>query len=166
MFTSSNGGNSSPILTNVTFYGNTAFRGGAMYDGFGSVVTLINVIAWDDFASYEAPEIFNEVFTYTNINHSVIRGSGGSGNGWNINVGVDNGNNLDADPLLGDLAGNGGSTLNLMPGDGSSAIDTGNDASCASTDQRGVFRPQGAHCDIGAVEVTFNNIFANGFEVP
>jgi CSLREA domain-containing protein len=38
----------------------------------------------------------------------------------------------------------------LLPG--SSAIDAGDDASCASTDQRGMTRPQGAHCDIGAYE--------------
>ncbi|MBE3067867.1 MAG: hypothetical protein IMZ73_10660, partial [Chloroflexi bacterium] len=36
---------------------------------------------------------------------------------------------------------------------GSSAIDTGNDATCAGTDQRGIARPQGAHCDIGAFEL-------------
>ncbi len=41
---------------------------------------------------------------------------------------------------------------------GSGAIDAANDAMCAaapvnSLDQRGVPRPQGAHCDIGAFEV-------------
>ena len=36
---------------------------------------------------------------------------------------------------------------------GSSAIDAGNDSTCAATDQQGVSRPQGAHCDIGAYEV-------------
>ncbi len=35
---------------------------------------------------------------------------------------------------------------------GSAAIDAGNDVNCPSTDQRGVPRPQGAHCDIGAYE--------------
>jgi hypothetical protein len=35
---------------------------------------------------------------------------------------------------------------------GSSAINTGNDAVCPATDQRGVTRPQGSHCDIGAYE--------------
>jgi hypothetical protein len=35
---------------------------------------------------------------------------------------------------------------------GSPAIDAGDDAACLPTDQRGVVRPQGAHCDIGAYE--------------
>jgi hypothetical protein len=34
----------------------------------------------------------------------------------------------------------------------SPAIDATNDASCPPTDQRGLHRPQGAHCDIGAIE--------------
>lgn len=159
------GGDCSPILTNVTFYGNSAFRGGALYDGFGSTTTLNNVIAWDDFATSDAPEIYNEIFAYTYINHSVIHGSGGSG-GWNSSVGVDQGNNLDADPMLDDLANNGGSTLTQLPGAGSSAIDTGNDATCPGTDQRGVSRLQGPHCDIGAVEVLNPHIFTDGFESP
>ena len=35
---------------------------------------------------------------------------------------------------------------------GSPAIDAGGDANCPATDQRGVTRPQGSHCDIGAYE--------------
>ena len=41
-------------------------------------------------------------------------------------------------------------TLALLPG--SPAIDAGDDAVCPATDQRGVARPQGAACDIGAYE--------------
>ena len=33
------------------------------------------------------------------------------------------------------------------------AIDAADDTVCSSTDQRGVTRPQGAGCDVGAVEV-------------
>jgi hypothetical protein len=36
---------------------------------------------------------------------------------------------------------------------GSPAIDAGNAASCPGTDQRGINRPQGSACDIGAFEV-------------
>ncbi len=39
---------------------------------------------------------------------------------------------------------------------GSSAINTGNDATCASADQRGVTRPQGANCDMGAYEWVYS----------
>ena len=58
-----------------------------------------------------------------------------------------------SDPLLGSLADNGGFTRTLLPAPGSAAIDAGNDASCTAQDQRGIQRPQGWHCDIGAVEV-------------
>jgi predicted outer membrane repeat protein len=59
---------------------------------------------------------------------------------------------ISADPLLGPLQNNGGltPTMALLPG--SPAIDAGDNASCLSTDQRGVSRPQGAACDIGAYE--------------
>lgn len=57
-----------------------------------------------------------------------------------------------ADPLLGALADNGGLTQTMTLLSGSPAIDAGNNATCESTDQRGVSRPQGASCDIGAYE--------------
>jgi chitodextrinase len=54
--------------------------------------------------------------------------------------------------LLGPLADNGGATPTMALLPGSAAIDAGDDAVCPATDQRGVTRPQGAHCDIGAYE--------------
>ncbi|GGU41510.1 choice-of-anchor Q domain-containing protein [Streptomyces coeruleorubidus] len=77
------------------------------------------------------------------------------------------GNNLDGDgscrltavgdlpsraPLIGPLADNGGptDTVALLPG--SPALDAAD--GCPATDQRGVARPQGAACDIGAYERT------------
>ena len=60
---------------------------------------------------------------------------------------------ITTDPLLGTLGNYGGYTQTIPLLAGSSAIDTGNDAVCPGTDQRGVTRPQGAHCDIGAFEV-------------
>jgi hypothetical protein len=58
---------------------------------------------------------------------------------------------------LGPLADNGGPTLTLKPAKGSDAIDAipSGEAGCVAdaSDQRGVSRPQGPKCDIGAVEV-------------
>ncbi|MBN1438080.1 MAG: right-handed parallel beta-helix repeat-containing protein, partial [Anaerolineales bacterium] len=53
---------------------------------------------------------------------------------------------------LGPLADNGGGTFThaLLPG--SPALEAGDDATCMATDQRGVARPQGLHCDMGAYE--------------
>ena len=59
------------------------------------------------------------------------------------------------DPKLGTLKDNGGPTETVAIGAGSAAVDqvpsTG--AGCPATDQRGVARPQGAACDIGAYEL-------------
>jgi CSLREA domain-containing protein len=74
------------------------------------------------------------------------------------------------DPLLGALQDNGGPTFTHAVAVASPAIDAGNTGGCTdnfgailSTDQRGVHRPSGAYCDIGAYEST-ETIFANGFE--
>ena len=56
------------------------------------------------------------------------------------------------DPRLGALASNGGPTRTHMPQAGSPAIDRGDPTICPAADQRGVHRPYGAACDIGAVE--------------
>ncbi|MGB8212716.1 MAG: choice-of-anchor Q domain-containing protein, partial [Anaerolineales bacterium] len=60
---------------------------------------------------------------------------------------------LSGDPKLGPLADNSGPTWTMALLPGSPAIDVGNDATCLATDQRGITRPQGVHCDIGAFEV-------------
>ena len=63
-------------------------------------------------------------------------------------------------PGLGALANNGGVTLTMLPADTSPLVNAIPPASCQSdgaagvtTDQRGITRPLGAGCDIGAVEV-------------
>ena len=65
-----------------------------------------------------------------------------------------------APPQLGPLAANGGPTPTLLPEPGSPLIDAIPIGSCQADgaagithDQRGVTRPQGPGCDIGAVEV-------------
>jgi CSLREA domain-containing protein len=58
------------------------------------------------------------------------------------------------DPKLGPLAANGGPTKTRALGAGSPAIDAvpARGAGCPTTDQRGVKRPNGRACDIGAYE--------------
>ncbi len=56
-------------------------------------------------------------------------------------------------PLLGPLVNNGGSTETHALLTGSPALDTGNNATCPATDQRGIPRPGGAACDIGSYEL-------------
>ena len=68
------------------------------------------------------------------------------------------GSQNNTDPKIGLLADNGGPTQTLALQSGSPAIDGGDDAACPPTDQRGVLRPQGGHCDSGAFEQTFLSI--------
>lgn len=82
----------------------------------------------------------------------------------------------DLPSLTGVLGDHGGSTQTVSLLKGSPAIDAGDDSQCSATDQRGVTRPQGAACDIGAYEfeeaivpsdyvisgVVYNDLNANG----
>ena len=70
------------------------------------------------------------------------------------------------EPMLGPLADNGGPTATMLPQPASPALDAGGTA-CGSADQRGVLRPQGAACDIGAVEVEVEGLYDfDGFFAP
>lgn len=61
------------------------------------------------------------------------------------------GDKVNTNPLLAPLAANGGPTETMALLAASPALDAG--AECPPTDQRGVARPQGPGCDIGAFEV-------------
>ena len=69
------------------------------------------------------------------------------------------GNLTGLDPKLGPLANNGGFTETFALLSGSPAVDAGTDAGCPSSDQRGIARPYGDQCDIGAYEQTPRMIF-------
>lgn len=130
----------------VTFTGNTATGydalhpglGGAMYTNVGNV-TAHNAIFWGNTPDQD----YNDNSTIT-INTSVVQGGCPSGDTCS---GI-----ITTSPLLGSLGNYGGyvQTVPLLPG--SSAIDTSDDISYPATDARGVTRPQGAICDIGAYE--------------
>lgn len=148
-------GTSSPTLTNVTFSGNRAgLLGGAMLNngtsGGTARPTLTNVILVDDTAVSGSPEIHNYSTTAT-LSHSLVyntaAASGACPTGNTCGSGM-----VYADPKLGALQDNGGATPTMLPAAGSAAIDTGTCTGAPTTDQRGVARPQGNTCDIGAVE--------------
>jgi hypothetical protein len=127
---------SSPTVTNVTFSGNSAVsHGGGMVNDSSSPV-LTNVILWGDTGG----EIYNNSSATPRVTYSVVEG------------GYAGTRNLNADPKLGPLSNNYGFTQTIPLLSGSPAIDAGNDSACPAADQRGVARPQGAHCDIGAFE--------------
>jgi hypothetical protein len=62
------------------------------------------------------------------------------------------------DPKLGTLANYGGPTFTMALQTGSAAINTAIESFCPPTDQRGVIRPQGPQCDIGAFEFSTSRL--------
>ena len=55
-------------------------------------------------------------------------------------------------PQLGLLGQHGGFSATEVPAATSPLVDTGSYSGCPTVDERGVHRPQGPGCDIGAVE--------------
>jgi predicted outer membrane repeat protein len=140
-------GGSSPTLMNVTFSGNSAFHGGGIYNENGGAYNnitgnprLTNVILWNDMGV----EIVNLDSSTTNISYSAIQGGCPAASTCTKLI--------TDDPMLAPIANNGGFTETMALGVGSSAINRGMNSSCPNDDQRGVTRPQGSRCDIGAVE--------------
>jgi hypothetical protein len=157
-------GVSSPTLMTVTFSGNRAGQGGGMrnYAGGGGVSTpiLLNCVLWGNAANTD-PQIQNQIDAMPTISYSLIGGSGGSGSGWNAAMGVDGGNNLDANPqFAGPIAASTAPTAagNYRLGFGSPAIDTASSTDCPDNDRDGNPRPNDGNgdevviCDMGAYE--------------
>ena len=130
---------SSFTLTNCTFSNNTAVHGGGMENYVSSTAKIYDTILWGD----SGGEIANSSSTPT-VADCVVQG--GYTGGTNI---------ITADPLLGTLGDYGGNTATIPLLSGSSAIDAAaypSGVTKPDTDQRGVTRPQGPKCDIGAYE--------------
>ena len=141
------------IVTNSTIVGNTAVDGaGITRANPGGTTTLKNTIVTNS-----GENCFG---TITNGGNNL---DSGATCGW----GTSSGSMSNTDPKLGSLADNGGPTQTMALLASSSAIDAIPvvNGSCNDTgvtkDQRGMSRPQGAGCDIGAYE--YNGTF---FDVP
>jgi hypothetical protein len=160
--------NGTAILTNVTMSGNSAVGGGAFDQGGGSI-TLTNVTIAGNQAPFFAGGIANRGGTISlkntllsnNFNPQNNQGSNcykpiaTSSFSLSSDFTCGFGNGRDGVSLLFDpLAYNGGFTQTYLPMLHSPAIDGGTDVGCPPTDQRGVTRPQGQACDVGAVEIT------------
>ncbi len=157
-------------LNNVTVTDNTADSdndgigdGGGIYRETGSVQVQNTIIA-DNFDTpggtgmgIKIPDCSG---TFLSQGYNIIGVNDGC-NGFSNGVNADIVGTLSSpiDPLLDTLADNGGPTQThaLLPG--SPAINAGDPLlpgsgglACAATDQRGVARPEGTTCDIGAFE--------------
>lgn len=140
------------VLTNVTITNNsTGSSGGGIWDdGF---ITLKNTVLAENTASVSGPDCSVE-FPLQSGGHNLVGNVSGCtflpAAGDLIGTGES-----PIDPMLGPLQFNGGPTFTHALEPGSPAINAGDNASCPDTDQRGVERPQGANCDIGAYEFEF-----------
>ena len=132
-------GGASMTLTHVTIAGNTASEGGAIYtfENYPSRVSLRNSILFDE--RDRIALCHGETFAESQGNLIGDDSCGAAG--------------VSGDPHLDALTG----TPAYHPLQrGSAAIDVAAPAYCAGTDQRGRARPQGARCDIGAIEFGAN----------
>jgi hypothetical protein len=137
--------------SHVTVAGNAATNGMGPFGVSSNLISLGGGI----YASNNAPVLQNAILANN------FAGSNSFG------ALIDQGNNLSSDnschftapgslnntdPRLGPLDDYGGPTPTMALLGGSPAIDAGLAANCVATDQRGVARPFGAGCDIGAFE--------------
>jgi hypothetical protein len=130
---------SSPTLTSVTLSDNSAgVSGGGISSRIGTLI-IRNSIIWGNTAD-ASPSAIGTSSSSPSVSYSIVEG-GYIGSG-----------NLSADPLLAALGGYGGATQTQALLLGSPAIDAADAAACPASDQRGIARPQGGGCDIGAFE--------------
>lgn len=140
------------IINNSTIAYNSASQGGGIYryHSFYRPMYIKNSIIANNQATFAGPDCWIRAFgdhqkivSNNNIFSNLIECSVWSfGGDW---VG-----NPQINPILEGVLG----YHAILPG--SIAINTGDSASCLSTDQLGFSRPQGPKCDIGAVEYIDN----------
>jgi hypothetical protein len=159
-------------ITNTTITNNIGPRdgGGVDIDTGGAVAFVNDTINGNhaDAANAQGGGVWIEGSNVSFLNTIVANNTATSGHeDCNDHSSTDLGHNLDstgtcfvagtngditANPLLGPLQDNGGQTDTEALLSGSPAINAGSNSGCPATDQRGVARPQGPACDIGAYE--------------
>jgi predicted outer membrane repeat protein len=152
--------------TNTTISNNsTNQRGGGIANiaGGAQPLLLINTTIVDNSAALGGSGIYNVINGSVQMKDTLVANNFGSSNCSGVLTSL--GNNLASDgtctlnqpsdianvaPWIGQLHNNGGPTPTHALFSVSPAIDHG--ADCPAVDQRGIARPQGQQCDIGAYE--------------
>lgn len=158
-------------VNDSTFYNNTGGgNGGGAIENFGTTTLTAST-----FSGNSSPYGAN-IYNYTGFTLSMemdIVANGHVGNncggqapikdlGWNIDTGSScgfgaTGSMSNTQPNLDALASNGGPTQTMALPSGSPALNVippSTPGCSGTTDQRGVSRPQGTGCDVGAYELT------------
>jgi hypothetical protein len=140
-------------LTNVTIADNTAGQGnfgdgGGLFQNYGVPTSGLRTTAVNTLIARNTG--FNCAGT---VDHPIDSTNGVSDEAAQPSCNAPGtGNQLVADTRLGPLANHGGPTDTHALLSGSPAIDKGLGVRCPDTDQRGITRPRGAGCDVGAYE--------------
>ncbi len=155
-------------VVNGTIAGNGGSTGGGIFLAATATLDLDHATLSLNHANGSGGGIGSTAGATATIVHSIVSGnSQGAGSDIDLDGGWAGSGNLVSDPgvALGPLQDNGGATPTMLPGPGSAATDAIAPQDCTRpADQRGIARPQGAGCDIGAVEVVVDAIFADGFD--
>lgn len=141
-------GSSSLNLNNSTVTANSATNsGGGLFDTTTGTITLNNTILAGNTAASTGPDCKGTINIF---DHSII----GDTSGCTVSA-------IATNPQLSPYPIGAGGYYPLLSS--SPAIDAGSPPTCLSTDQRGVSRPQGSACDIGAYEyVPSGSAFSTG----
>ncbi|HEX7394917.1 MAG TPA: choice-of-anchor Q domain-containing protein [Anaerolineaceae bacterium] len=149
-------------LQNVTISGNHATYGGGIYQLNGSDMTLTNVTLYQNSATNGAGGIEWAGGTLT-VRNTIVANNTTGGNcnapftsfAFSLSSDGSCGFGIGRDNVIIQLMGlynTGGFAPTHLPYAGSPAVDNATLLYCPTTDERGVLRPQGAGCDVGAVE--------------
>src|SRR5215213_824030 len=144
--------NNAPVaITNATFANNHAgFNGGAIAGG--ASITLKNTLFANNSADWPLKIMQHCTSALTDGGNNMQYPAKNPNPNYFNETNCTNSITI-ANPQLGALADNGGGTKTMALPNASPAVGAGNNATCPAADQRGVARPQGTRCDIGAFEL-------------
>ncbi|MHB8085577.1 MAG: choice-of-anchor U domain-containing protein, partial [Dehalococcoidia bacterium] len=154
--TVSNAGGGIGMLVSVTLFecdtiannsagSDTNSYGGGIFNSRGLASAFVNTIVANNTAV--------QASSNNCLNRGTIVSRGHNIDSQNSDNFTDPTDQVNTNPLLGPLQNNGGPTQTCAIGDNSPAFDRGDNNFMPATDQRGIPRPQGTSCDIGAYEL-------------
>ncbi len=142
-------------VENSTLYRNRSSHGGISISGGTATMTHLTLL--DNRSSYADGDAIHVLSGSARLRNSIIAGGGGKPDcHGNLDASRGNfsqdgtcGSAASGDALLGELTGEPGY---FMPLEASPLVDAADPEFCLGADQRGMARPGGAGCDIGAIE--------------